>query len=614
MKFGRNILILLGMILLLSGALVVTRIYKPADAPVTGALLYPLRSEAVVAVSWDVQGPDEKACLMRLKRMGEFWEMEYPYPGARCDATAVADLLDAAAKMRIVSQLGKSEATAFTPERYLTLATPDREMTCAFGEVLPMALSQTLVETQGELVAVEAAHVAQLPKSAAAFRTRAILPIPADRIQQLEWRGPEQPFTRVQRLQNGAWTVALPFPFEPKAAPVAAALEALTDPKIVADYVRPADFAPVATLPEIVHALAADSSLAPYGLDEENALRLTVLARGVRDGFSVRFGKQDPARPGNVFCLLDGYQAVVSVPETLKDIFGASGPFVTNYRDLPILGDCSDAERILVQPARGEAPIELTKTHGLWSLVRPNALPAEHAIVREILEAFSGLTGDLIEGKPFTDVLLAEVTFAFADQAEKRSTVAIYGLPTDETLKVYRQDLSRFYQVRRDALPEFLLQPNLDRMLVNRTILSLPAETIRRIAVLHRDGTSVAVRRQADGLGWETETPVGAYINVELLDEWLTRFAELKATRILADTPSTFGSLQPYGLDIPYLRLTLDLTGGEEGLRRILLVGTVDPETGTAPAMVQGRPVLYQLDEDDLAAFQLLPAQQEALP
>lgn len=611
MKFGRNILLLLGIISLLSAALVLTRMHKPKDLPMRGALLYPLNMESVVEISWDVLGPDGKSCQMHLTRSGEFWTMQHPYPGVRCDIAAVTSLLDAANRMRILNQLGKAEQTAFTPERYLTLKTPDREITCAFGEVLPMELSQTLIETQGVLAAVEAAYVAQLPTTAAAMRTRAILPITPERIRQLEWRAPDQPFTRARKMQNGNWAVTLPFPFETKPDLVSKALEALTDPTAVKAYIRPADVAPLATLPGIGHELSTDSTLSAYGLEEESALRLTVLVNGVRDGFTLRFGKADPAHPGNVFCLLDGYQAIVSVPATLKAIFGAQGPFVTNFRDLPILGDLPDPDRLVIQPSRGEATIELAKEHGLWGLVRPTALPAEHPVLRQLLSALSTLSGDLIEGEPGSATPLVELTLSAGSKPDESWELAIYDAPTSEHLRVYRKKPGRFYQIARNELPDFLLKANLDRLLIDRTIFSLPAETIRRIAVLHRDGTSVAIRRRADGLAWETESPVGAYINESILDEWLTRFAELKATDILNDTPSTFGSLQPYGLEMPYLRLTLDLTGGEEGLRRILLIGTPDLETGTAPAMVQGRPVLYRLNEDDLAAFQLLPAQRE---
>lgn len=611
MKFGRNIFLLLCVIALLSTALVMMHIYTPKDVPMKGGRLYPLNMETVVEIEWDVLGPDTKTCRMQLTRSGEFWKMQQPYPGVLCDVAALTSFLDATGKMRILNQLGKAEETDFVPERYLTLKTPDREVTCAFGGVLPMELSQTLVETQGVLVAVEASHVAQLPATAASLRTRAILPVSPDRIQQLEWRAPDQPFTRARKMQNGNWAVTLPFPFETKAELVSQALAALTDPSAIAAYVRPADVTPVAALPGIVQALSTDSTLSVYGLDEETALRLTVLARGVRDGFTLRFGKEDPATPGNVFCLLDGYQAVVSVPAALKNVFGAHGPFVTNFRDLPILGDLPDPDRIVIQPANGEATVELTKEQSLWSLVRPTVLSAEHSAIRQLLSALSTLSGDLMEGAPENESPLVTITLTSAVKPGESWDLVVYDSATADHLKVYRTNTKRFYQIKRDALPDFLLTDNLDRALINQTIFSLPAETIRRIAVLHRDGTSVAIRRRQDALTWETETPVGAYINDAILDEWLTRFAELKAVEILEDTPSTFGALQPYGLEMPYLRLTIDLTGGEEGLRRILLVGTPDPETGTAPAMVQGRPVLYRLGEDDLAAFQLLPAQRE---
>lgn len=611
MKFGRNILLLLGIIGVLSVALIATHIHTPKNVPMKGGLLYPLNAESIVEISWDVLGPDDKSCQMHLTRTGEFWKMVHPYPGILCDAAAVTALLDAAQQMRILNQLGKANETDFTPERYLTLKTPDREITCAFGGVLPMELSQTLVETQGMLVAVDAAFVAKLPATAAAMRTRAILPVTADRIRQLEWRAPEYPFTRARKMENGNWTVTLPFPFETKEDLVSKALTALTDTAAITTYIRPADAAPVATLPAVVHALSTDSTLSAYGLDEEHALRVTVLARGIRDGLTLRFGKEDPANPKNVFCLLDGYQAVVSVPAKLKEIFGTHGPFVTNFRDLPILADMPDPDRVTILPENGDAVIELAKEHAHWKLLRPTALSAEHPTVRKLLSALTSLSGDLIEGEPGNEKPLMEISLSANSKPKETWDLAIYNALSPDHLRVYRKKPGRLYRIKREALPDFLLMKNLDRTLIDRTLFSLPAETIRRIAVLHRDGTSVAVRRHADALTWETEAPVGAYINQHILDVWLTRFAELKAVDILQDTPSTFGSLQPYGLEIPHVRLTIDLAGGEEGLRRVLLVGTPNPESGTAPAMVQGRPVLYLLSAEDLTALQMLPAQRE---
>lgn len=600
MRFGRNIVILSVLVCALAGILLALRLWRP-EAPLQGGdPLFPMPVETIVGVTWDTKDAEGHRVPMELRREGELWRMTRPYAGAVCDVAAVADLLDAAQALRVTARLGGQTVTDFRPDRQLTLRTADGARTCGFGEVLPMRLSETLAEIRGSLVSVEATAVARLPVHAATLRSRAVLPVAPERLLSLEWRAPGRPFTRAQRMTNGNWSVTQPFPFEVKACEALEALSALTEARAIAAYVLPADNDAFTPEGYARPCPTSESALAGYGLDEESAIRVAVHIRGLGETTTLRFGAEDPERPGHVFCLLNGMQAVVSVPAALRELFGAQGPFVTDYRDLPVLGDAELFDRLIFRAGSADAPTELTRTRAGWAMTLPINLPADSVTVRSLLRGLASLTGDLTGTEQPKNEALCLLTL---DRASGGSPVELLLYPeksNGDLLLAYRADLHRLYRVRREAIPEILLRGGFAHALADRTVLAEPAAGIRRITVLRRDGSQISVVRPGASLVWETEKPKGAYINPTLLDAWLTQFADLKAVRVLRGVPTAFGALRSYGLDRPLLRLTLDLEG-EAGLRRVLLVGDPDPQTGVAPAWVQGRPILYELDAETVA-------------
>ena len=282
---------------------------------------------------------------------------------------------------------------------------------------------------------------------------------------------------------------------------------------------------------------------------------------------------------------------------------------MTDYRNLPILGDQATPQKVTLRESKDEAPTELTYFLGTWAITLPVSLPADNADVEKMLAALAAITGDLIGTEPPSGAALCSIVLMppealkAAQSASSATTPAVtpamLGFYPDaedyDNLLAYRADLRRLYRLPRSRVPALLLEGGYTHTLADRTVLTEPAENIRRIAVLRRDGTHTVVARNATSKEWETEAPVGAYINRPALDKWLTCFADLPANRVLQGAPTNYANLRTLGLDHPAFRITLDLTGGE-GLRRVLLVGTPNVETGTAPAIIQGRPMLYELD------------------
>ena len=596
MRFGRNFLILLAVVLVLAAGLVAERLLRPVRPVAVGEPLFPVAQESIAALSWELPAPDGATVPMTLVREGEFWRMERPYPGALCDAEAVSSFLDALGALRVRARLGPAEGSDFRVARRLTVRTAERAIVRGFGGEQPMALAQTLAEADGNLVAVEADAVSRLPSAAEGLRAKALLPVSPERILALEWRAPGTPFTRASRKAGGHWEVSRPFPFELPGEVVQAALDALTAPDAIVAYVRPADGEPPAPGARPV----PEGLLGAYALDEESALRVSLRIRGLGDPVTLRFGRPDPAHPGAVFCLLNGATAVVAVPEALPALFGEAGPLAADVRDLPVVGALSGVRRLSLRLRGEDVPVELTREHGAWTLAMPMELPADAVAVEALFARLSAITGEFSgTARPSGEPLCAFSLFGEGDDA---LDLELFPAEAEGELLAWRTDQGRLYRLRRDAVPEAMLADGLQHTLVDRTVLSVPAEQIRRIAVLRRDGSRCAARRAGAVLDWETETPAGLYVDAAVLDAWLTRFADLKAARVLRDAPVALGALRPYGLERPWLRLTLDLDASAEGgLRRVLLVGDPDPTTGAAPALIQGRPILYELGPEDVA-------------
>ena len=608
MKFARNIIVLLFLVALLAAGLVSERFLRPNASLAPGVPLFPTPPEQIVGISWDVEAPNGAIREMTLRREGDLWRMERPYPGALCDAAAVADFLDALQSLRVQARLGPAEDSAFRIMRRLTVFTPEDAYSRGFGGTQPMALAQTLAEADGMLVSVEASAVARLPRSAAALRTRALLPAGPDRVQALEWRGPQAPFSRAQRLPGGNWEVSRPIPFEVEARAAGELLAALTAEGSVLAYVRPADDAPYAPDRPL-----AETALAGYGLDEESALRLSVYVRGLDEPQTLRFGRADPAHADAVFCLLDDGRSVVAVPKSIPERFGADGPFAPAFREFLVLGEAAEAARLTFRREGREAPVALERAQGVWRLTLPMALPADAAAVRELLAWLPTLTGEITGVEPPSGEEPVGSLTIEREHGAPPVTLTFYPSPERpaDSLLVWRDDQRRLFRVARGERLGALLSENLQHTLVDRTVLSVPAGRIRRIAALRRDGSRCAAVRPGAALTWETESPAGAYVAADVLDAWLTRFADLKAERVLRDAPVSPDKLRPYGLDRPLVRLTLDLDGGEDGLRRVLLIGDPDPKTGAAPALVQGRPVLYELDAETVRLLLRWPMKEE---
>ncbi len=583
MKFGRNIFFFLLLIGLLSGALVMLNFTEARTLMTSGWQVFPVTMESVTQLKFEY--PRDQFPTITLTRKGEFWEMSEPFRDTVCDPAEMTKILDGIVGLRVRSTLEGQALTEANEQVTLTVSLPDTAYVCRIGKPLPMFGSDVLAETATAQVTLAADALNFLPASADALRTSVILPLPAERIDALEWRARELPFTRAQRLPSGNWSVTQPYPFEVSKKDLQTVLTQLTAEPI-ARYICSADM-------RHANALRSEPALVEYGLDEERSLRLTILLRGNSERYSIRLGNPDPQQAGNIFCLLNDAQAIVSVPATLREMFGANGPFVTDFLNVPVFGDFTEPTRILLRPAGG-TPTELRKAEGKWQLYLPAMLPVDPTIIAAYHRKLLSLTGDITQ-TPLPSAPFATVTFGW-DMPTPELTMELFEGDTPGVCLVRRMDTGRIYRVKRAALPQPLLERHLDVSLIDRAIVKLSADKVRRIA----NGTTV--RRDLETREWEPIEAQQGYCHAANIEALLKTLEHCRAVRVIAHSAEASDKAASYGLQPPMKKLELDLTD-TDALRVVLWFGKPNPVTGNVPLMVQGRPLIYEIPASDYKAL-----------
>ncbi len=601
MRFGRNITLLLLITLTLAGLLIASRYLHPERRVLAGDAIFPMSPETITTIAWDIMDEKGEAQTIRIERRGNFWEMGAPYAGLLCDHVEISKLLDTIQGMKVIRLLDSELQHTLDPSRELianarnlVVSTPERSRTCTFGDKPVMELAQMLAMYNDALIAVKTADVAALPESASKLWSRSILPVSAANITSLEWRATGKPFVSAHRKADGVWTVTQPFAFDPNPTDVSQALKLLTGPQTIATYIRPVPGEETLTT-------LSETLLATYGLDEEYAIRVVIRLRGMSEPLQLRFGKKDPNRPNHLYCLLNDRRSVVSVSEKICQMFTEAGPFIASHEDLPLLGDVTPPASIEIIGKSKDQTTVLMRTQARWEISTPAVLPADTPLAESLLRSLLALTGDLTESRPLNEAeRLCTVEFRRSGEADGVQ-LAFYKNTEAGTLLASRHDAGRLYVLNEADVPEILRNgTDLNRALLDRTILAIPTENIRRISVDHDGHPFETVACLPGSKEWHTEYPRGVYPNTVAIQTWLEAFTLLKATTILQSS-IPYGELQKYGLDAPAMKITLDLNENTTSLRRILLIG--EPIGNYVPAMIQGRPLVYALDFNTLRVF-----------
>ncbi len=262
-----------------------------------------------------------------------------------------------------------------------------------------------------------------------------------------------------------------------------------------------------------------------------------------------------------------------------------------------------------------ETPWAMQRTAaGLWEMTAPVTEIAERGAAEELLNTLLSLQATAFGSVPplpnSGDHEYARLEVVTAAGSQR---LLLYDEPTtsNNLIRLAFEGDTTAWLVARSAWLEVAEQLRSPLSLRNRTILRMPAEALRRITVRRAAATNrlEIIQREMGGNQWRA---VGAEHNVNAggVDLWLETLAELRAERV--ETLAPFAAAAPYGLEPPWLEVTLDLTA-EESLRRILLVGKLTGE-GRRFAAVKGHDTIYLLAPEVWQRFERSLWQSEGEP
>ena len=547
-----------------------------------------------------------------LRRGAEGWMLTHPM-AAFASQTEVQRLLDtlerAPLRARIeahelrLRELTLADFGLLEPQARLVVAGPRARAELMLGDLT--GTSNELFAGfmhSGDVLLTDPALLAALPESPFALSDTSFVRGDSRRIGAVGLRRPGQPYLKLSR-EPGGWMITQPIAARADEAAVAALLDALAEARI-ARFVWPVPGSPDDAGGN------RRGQLLRFGLAEESeqGVQIQLWMTGDPVGRRIRLGTSVAALPGHVHALADDGAAVVAVTNTLYALALRPADALRDRRVLVFAPETIDT--ITVQGV--EPPLALRRAAAdAWELASPVAAPAESGQVALLLESLLGLRADGFEpADPAAAATEGAVQVDLAGRASAFRLVRAGGSGAAEAvvrISLTNEAAACLVPTAQWARVAGLLARPADFR--SRTLFSLPAQSIRRIAVRRADGTLEAVEREADSsAGWRPSAPDRA-VNRVALDGWLQRMADLRARRI--EALDTGEGPDGRGLDKPHLEVTIDLTA-EDRLRRVLIVGGQAPGGGRL-AMVKGYDTVFVLDAETCQQIKqslLLPAEQ----
>lgn len=472
--------------------------------------------------------------LTRIVRENGAWRLVEPYSGG-VDERRVMQLLDALALTRIDETMGDSDLLRLgrtrddfaldDPRAQITVRSPEGDVVIAFGSATPdRAGTYAAVEGIAAVYALTNSVFAAVDLPADSFRRRALFPAGPEAVSAFDVRRGDGRQTAFDR-DGDSWQVD----GRHAAQPVVKAFLAEIAGAQAVDFVWP-----VGASNETEHASSA--LLAGYGLDAENAL--TVTLKGF-DGIdrSVCFGKS--AAEGFVYALVQNGSAIVTVPTALRESAAREPMLFTDTRLFPV-----DAKAVQVFTiTEGQVSYTLSRkgdaAGALWNLDSPIVAAADSQVVDDVLSRVVALT------------------------------------PSDVDPEGVSVSVSTGAAIRVSA--KSVLPPDGMRSLRSRQVMTVDPTLVKRLVRTPsgKDARPATVVYDRDRKEWnvpaEEGTAADAAADAEAIAAVLAALSPLNALRVERLKVSA-ADLDDYGLDAPYLTLSVD-QDREDAVRRNLLIG-----------------------------------------
>jgi hypothetical protein len=467
-----------------------------------------------------------------------------------------------------------------------------------FGADVPLGnLVFARVSGDRDVLAVTRDVLDALPKQVGAWQAAAVMPETILAAKRIEIK---QPGGFVQLvIKDGTWRLQQPRSAKASDAVVEKFLEEL-------QRLRVESFGPA----------VADIDLVAYGLAiDDYPLQVTVWAEGEGPGVSLMLGKPVQESPGFVYGRVSDMANLCRLTQSAAQLLSVKAEDVRDRRLCPV----NPATIAAIQIQDAERRLELEHGNDGWRINEPVRGRADTLAVSRFLRTFCSLetmafpemtatnpmaadTGGIrisLAGQPFS---AAGTNGATPLRSELTWTYQLPSASTDQVVRVYSEELQALFSVRRQELARLAresggLSGGLTDALVylDRTVLELPAASVRRVTLAYR-GREEAVVRDAAG-GWMAESPPESRVQDEAVTGILRAASTLRALRVETLSATNWAA---YGLDDESAtRLTFSL-GGEVGLQKTLIVATNNVGNGVFIA-VQGQDAVFLIPPETAA-------------
>ena len=541
---------------------------------------------------------------MELRRQGGRWDMYSPFP-SRVDQGTVARLVDAFENARVTDALSFQELRrrelslkefGLAPAAVcVTLRGAQRNDEIRLGSLSPLGKEVYVRMNQLDQVLVLPAELnAALPRTADDLRSRKLLHSDRSLLRMIELRTPGRPFIKLSK-ETGAWRMVQPAPAPASDEKVEALLDTLYSACAVR-FVWP-------TVSNVMDVAEADSALKTrmelYGLGTDAAVQIHVQEASSSTSAKVVFGRALDDSDSLNYVLLQGGDTVGAVSNQVVKAFNL---LPSDLRDTRLFFEKPDSVRRL-QIFFGDMLFVLTQTNALWQMQAPVSDVADQHVMKDTVEQLLRLKAETVVDEAQSDPRrigselspsLSHVELV-SDQSSWRFAIT----PDDYEGTYYRITFTNaptVFRVASSNVPPALVSMIGLLGLRDKTVLALPAESLRRITVKRVSGGAI-LQRESGGAVWRLGEGVTGKVDADRLSAWLAQMVALKADRI-EKLGLSLEDIDAYGLRSPWLEVSVDVDAAD-AVRKTLLIGK-EAGFGKRYAMVRGLDVLFVLSEATL--------------
>lgn len=501
------------------------------------------------------------------------------------------------------------------PRARIVIGDRIRRRTLLVGDDAPLGdLVYVRVVGESEVVAVPKALLTVIPAGAEVLRDRALFHGDVARTSRLEIQSAGTGFIQLLRNADG-WSIQQPISTRADSGRIEEMLDVLFSAvagKFVWD--PPAQDTGNVITPMAATDVTAESRIEPYGLGEDESVRVAVWINGNEVGEELLLGKPLDESKELVYAKKKDGDSIYGVDKKLLSAFSVS---VNDMRERTVFK--VDPERVgyFAVEKDDHKVVLVKKPETGWWIVEPLQAPADNHVVSDAIgkltrwEASAFVEGETTNLAAFglappawsiqlgveSPLTTAPVTDEeAADDAPPREVKVeiperLYiSLPVEDRETVYASYAASDTVIEMPAamVGDLRMDPQNALIFRDRTMLAVPVDNVVRLT-LTRGGKEQTVSRDDDG-AWTKTVSSDETVVAKVVDDALFMVANLRALRIEAQD---IADLSMYGLDPPGAMLTLGLTG-DGGIQKSVLIGNSAGMDGVY-AMVKGQDILFVL-------------------